>query len=69
MAQLTVLEHNIGYEHNRFIARIGFPSTIQAAKTRKKMDTAKISPRQPAKKRKTTKGPLSADYQPGGFDS
>lgn len=69
MAQLTVLEHNIGYEHTRFIAAVGFPSTTQAAITRHKMDEAKISPRQPTKRRKTGKGPLSADYQPGGFDS
>lgn len=68
MSQLTVLEHNIGYE-NTFIAKIGFPSTTQAATTRKKMDKAKISPRQPAKKRKTRQAPPSADYQPGGFDS
>ena len=69
MAQFTILEHNIGYEHNRFIASVGFLSTTQAATTKRKMDKARISPQQPAKKRKTRKGPLSADYQPGGFDS
>lgn len=67
MAQLTVLEHNMGYELNRFIAAIGFPSTTEAAATRRKMDQARTSLRQPAKKRRTGKGPLSADYQPGGF--
>ena len=56
-------------QQNRFIASIGFPSTTQAATTIKKMDQARVSLRQPAKKRKTRKGLLSADYKPGGFDT
>ena len=52
-----------------FIATVGFPSTTKSATTRNRMDKARISPRQPAKKRNTRKSPLSADYQPGGFES
>lgn len=68
MAQLTVLEHNFGYQHNTFIAAIGFPSTSKSVEIRKKMDKARVSPRQPKKKRRKTV-PESADYQPGGFDA
>ncbi|KAK8373364.1 hypothetical protein O3P69_019914 [Scylla paramamosain] len=69
MSQLTILNHNLGYESTHFIAHIGFPSTAERIKTMEKMDKSRKSPRQQQKKRTTRrKESASADYQPGGFD-
>ncbi|KAK8372148.1 hypothetical protein O3P69_013535 [Scylla paramamosain] len=36
MSQLTILNHNLGYESTHFIAHIGFPSTAERIKTMEK---------------------------------
>ena len=53
MSQLTALNHNLGYESNRFIVFIGFSSTTESSMAKKKMDKARVSIRQ-ARKRKIT---------------
>lgn len=49
---IKIKEEISGYESNRLIAYIGFPSTPEATAVRKLMDKVRISLRQPKQKRK-----------------
>ena len=65
--QLTIMEHNFGYEATKFMEYLGLPSTKEASITLQKMDKRKVSPRQ-NKKRLRVKETKSADYRPGYFN-
>lgn len=68
MTQLTIIEHNFGYEANQFLANLGFSFPFSSVVARKSMDRRKETPSKP--KRKQNKKDLASpgpDYQPSNF--
>lgn len=66
VTQLTIIDHNFGYEANHFLAYLRFSFTYNSVVARKRMDKRKETPpkRKRNKKHLVSPGPV---YQPGNF--
>lgn len=67
VSQLTIVDHNFGFEANKFLQHLGFLMTSSSILTRKRMDKRKLTPSKAPKKSKRTTATPGPDYQPGNF--
>lgn len=64
-AQLTVLQHNFGYEDGSVLSLLHIPSSKHSLEIEKKFESRRCRPTPPKRRKKNPK--KDADYSAGGF--